>query len=63
MTCRKFLVNFDCPGLSLEGDKLRMSFLAQLLVGNLASPPLGYVFLFLNFSSIDAFRPCLEPGL
>jgi hypothetical protein len=27
-----------------------------------ASPPLGFVFFFLYFSSIDAFWPCLEPS-
>jgi hypothetical protein len=62
ITCKKFLVKFDCLGLSLEGVRLRMCFLIQLLMGNVASPPLGYGIFFLNFSSTDAFKPSLEPG-
>jgi hypothetical protein len=57
-----FLFNFDCPGLSLEGVRLRICSLVQLLVGNVGGPPLGCGLLFLNLSSTDAFRPSLEPG-
>jgi hypothetical protein len=62
ITQKKNLFNFDCHGLSLEGVRLRMSFLALLLVRNVAGPPLGCRYFFLNFSSFDDFRPSLEPG-
>jgi hypothetical protein len=49
ITWKKKLLNFDCPWLSLEGDRLRMCSHAQLLVGNVASPPLGCGYFFLKF--------------
>jgi hypothetical protein len=49
ITHKLFLFNFDCPRFSLEGIRLRMYSLALMLVGNVASLPLSYVFFSLNF--------------
>jgi hypothetical protein len=62
ITQNYLLFKFDCPGLSLEGVRLRMCFLALMLMGNVASPPLGCRFFKKKNSSFDAFRPSLEPG-